>query len=348
MPYAYNPLKSPAENLRLTLADQVASGATAASYVGSEPPEATLARVVVNNAQLAQSGAGLDTGTVGLEVLASQTEDQARAASGAAAAGAEGINYIVTDPSGTPTENAANLVAATTAAALLAPNGSALSATNRAVVIINAGHYKFTSTAWTVANPYIDFVGIGNPLIEREFADNAVLSTGCLVRSADYVRFYGIHFKSNAALDSFEPDAQATYYPTVSGANCEFNGCRFETTNSITSDSTGARFDWSYDETWVDCTIFGNVMLFGGSPGNNVGTITAKVKGVVSNAVFLCAYNTFNGTMENSVVPTEGLILGAASRVFYSRNTGEAWPTPTSGGKVRMCLNPDFTAANLG
>jgi hypothetical protein len=311
--------------------------------------------VVVNNAQLAQEAAsgdfipldekGAANGVAPLRL--DQTIDPVYY-SDAALKGAEGINYIITDPSGTPAENAANLVSATAAAALLAPNGSALSATNRAVVIINAGHYKFTSTAWTVANPYIDFVGIGYPLIEREFADNAVLSTGCLVRSADYVRFYGIHFKSNAALDSFEPDAQATYYPTVSGANCEFNGCRFETTQSIASDATGARNDWSYDETWGDCTIFGNVTNFGGSPSNNVGTITAKIKGVVSNANFLCAYNTFNGTMENSVVSTEGLILGAASRVFYSRNTGEAWPTPTAGGKVRMCLNPDFTAANLG
>jgi lysophospholipase L1-like esterase len=91
MSYVYNPLKSPAENLRLTLADQVEAGATAAAYVASDPVDAIAARVAANNNQLAQEGGtDLTTGTVGLEVLASEDQATALSAIGAIPASEKG------------------------------------------------------------------------------------------------------------------------------------------------------------------------------------------------------------------------------------------------------------------
>lgn len=58
----YDPLKVPQENVRLTLANQVANGATAANYTGVEPPETLVAKAIANNNQLAQAGAtGINT-----------------------------------------------------------------------------------------------------------------------------------------------------------------------------------------------------------------------------------------------------------------------------------------------
>jgi lysophospholipase L1-like esterase len=56
MSYTYQPTKAPQENDRLILADQVANGATAASYQWPSTPEEVAARVNANNNQLAQAG----------------------------------------------------------------------------------------------------------------------------------------------------------------------------------------------------------------------------------------------------------------------------------------------------
>lgn len=268
---------------------------------------------------------------------------------GALSGGGEGVNFITCDPSGTGTQNAANLVAATAAAALLTPNGLPLSATNKAKVFIPAGFYDFADTPWPVANPYIDFIGLGMPVLRRTFFDAAgTLNTGLLVRSADHVSFDGIRLESNAQGSLEDDTAPATYFPTVSGANVRFKNCVFAATTTDGNES-GVRLDWNYDETFEDCTI-GVMAYFGGSPSNS--STPAPTLRRCSFAGVFCAFAlnaTFNGVIEDCIFENS-VTLGASARVFYSRlnASGQTWPTPTSGGKVRLCLNGNFSEANLG
>jgi hypothetical protein len=56
MSYTYNPQSNPAENVRLTLADQANAGATAAAYAFPSSPEDGVARVLANLNQMVQAG----------------------------------------------------------------------------------------------------------------------------------------------------------------------------------------------------------------------------------------------------------------------------------------------------
>jgi hypothetical protein len=259
------------------------------------------------------------------------------------------VNFITCDPSGTGTENATNLVAATAAAATLTPNGLALSATNKAKVFIPAGLYDFADTPWNVTNPYIDFIGIGMPLLRRTMVTpDSASSTGLLVRSADHVGFDGIKFESNCLLSNEDGTDNATYFPTVAGANVRFNNCVF---SHPTNDGgqNGARIDWNYDETFEGCTMEKS-SYFGGSLINS-----STPAPILRRCILVSVENpfggaaTFNGTIEHTLIAPLPA-LGASARVFYSRLTvgGSTWPTPTSGGKVRLSLNGDFSEANLG
>lgn len=64
---------------------------------------------------------------------------------------------VVVDPSGTDLQRGTALVAAYAAAKLLTPNGAALSANNRAVVVIPVGRYKLTSSL-VLDTDFIDLV----------------------------------------------------------------------------------------------------------------------------------------------------------------------------------------------
>ena len=280
------------------------------------------------------------------------TQAEMLSAIGAAAVGAEGETFITCEPAGTGTENAANLTAAMALAATLTPNGLALGPTNLALVIIPSGLYDYGDNPWPVSSPYIRYFGIGMPVIRRTFADpDSASSTGLLVRSADYVEFENLVFECNAELLGPEDETEnAIYYPTASGANVRFRNCIFRTTpGGDMNNGVGARFDWNYDETFEDCR--NQVTYFGGSPSGS-STITATIRRcrgeLASGAQFLISGDcNFGGLCEHSTFSLSGgPTIGATGRVLYC--TGGTWPTPATGGKVRFCLNGDFTEANLG
>lgn len=78
---------------------------------------------------------------------------------------------VMVDASGTDAERGTALLAAYAAAKLLLPNGAALSATNRATVILPPGKYKVTSTL-TLDTSFIDICGLVTAAIERSATDS--------------------------------------------------------------------------------------------------------------------------------------------------------------------------------
>ena len=73
----------------------------------------------------------------------------------------EDTNYRLVQANGTVVENGTALLVAIAAAKLLTPNGSALSATNRAVVYLLVGTYNLDSSDIALGN-YVDIIGIGD------------------------------------------------------------------------------------------------------------------------------------------------------------------------------------------
>lgn len=80
---------------------------------------------------------------------------------------------VVVQSASTDVARGANLLTAYTAAQALTPNGLALSATNRATVLVTAGNYDISpasvgSVGLTLSSEFVDFVGEGQPFIYRK------------------------------------------------------------------------------------------------------------------------------------------------------------------------------------
>jgi hypothetical protein len=90
-----------------------------------------------------------------------------------------GTNYIFVNANGTPAQNGAAVKSAYTAAQAMTPNGSAISAINRIVILLAPGYYTFNEAVdgpFTVDQSFIDFESLsGNP--DVYFSSIQVLST---------------------------------------------------------------------------------------------------------------------------------------------------------------------------
>jgi hypothetical protein len=105
----------------------------------------------------------------------------------------------------TDAQRAANLIAAYTAAKLLTPNGAALSASNRAKVVVAPGNYDFTAyktdgtttPGLTIDTDYVDFEGVGNARLYSSSNNSGHTATKlgptCLLSAYD-VRLTNLQF----------------------------------------------------------------------------------------------------------------------------------------------------------
>lgn len=73
----------------------------------------------------------------------------------------DSTSTIAVRANGTAAENGTALLAAYTAAKALTPNGAALSATNRACLLIFPGVYDLDASVLTLDTDYIDLIGVG-------------------------------------------------------------------------------------------------------------------------------------------------------------------------------------------
>ena len=196
---------------------------------------------------------------------------------------------IWTEHGATPTANGANLQAAYTAAKALTPGGSALSRTNRAVVVVPPGVYSIASEL-LLDTDFVDLKGFGScrrrsvdePLSTGQLPETVitVASSGYVVHvtARDYqytnIKIYQPYAYSATHLDEangcdrglFEDvgvEFYAASYPafTVSGANTEiaatFINCH--STGALAGSTTACEFSGRAER----CT--GGLFSFGGS-----------------------------------------------------------------------------------
>lgn len=92
-----------------------------------------------------------------------------------------GSSYVIPTLTSVATTNGTNLIAAYAAAKILTPSGAALSATNRAVVLVMPGKYDLGSSTLTMDTQFVDLIGISG-----EPADVFITSsTGTLAQTAN-------------------------------------------------------------------------------------------------------------------------------------------------------------------
>lgn len=110
----------------------------------------------------------------------------------------QGTNYLSVLATGTPTENGISVLSAYAAAQAMTPNGAALSATNRVVILLAPGYYSFdegspTGGIFTVNSSFIDLESLSG-VPDVYFSSMQVLSTGDGIN----VRISGIDTTKNS------------------------------------------------------------------------------------------------------------------------------------------------------
>ena len=250
--------------------------------------------------------------------------------------------------------SADNLRTAYTAAKALAPGGNALSATNRAVVMIPAGRYDFglgdvadDNHGLELDAEFVDLVGMtGKPEDVVLTSAIAVASRGTVEQTADDVKISGLTMEITSASSTGSGATEASaYFPTTALANavltdviCQsenpynvYSMRRIEYAGTYTRVAGGTNsFGTTASGTFTDCTGGEDAFASGGTAS---GTFLRCVAGGNSFGVYGTASGTFtdcvaggwsfgtsgtaSGTFTNCVAGSNSFgFMGTASGTF--------------------------------
>jgi hypothetical protein len=206
----------------------------------------------------------------------------------------QGESYVIAEVTNNPATNATNLLAAYAAATALTPYGQALSATNRAVVLLPPGQYDLGVGALSMTAEYVDVVGMSSVARHQHvYGQSNGASTGVIMQTANDVRLENLWVectRSSGGLVSDSTDP-AAYFPDSNQPLTEVRNCAF------TADDANAwsmRIHITYSGKYTDCT--GGDYAFGGYYGTASGTFTNCTGGY---AAFGGYYGTASGMFTN-------------------------------------------------
>lgn len=275
-----------------------------------------------------------------------------------------------------------DLLAKYAQAITLTPQGNALSATNRATLIIYPGIYTL-SGQWNVNTQFVDILGIGHQL-----RNPAVLYTGFNVNvSANNVRITGIGTTTNSLyisgslpLNVFEncKARKGSFGGTGAGgpASGTYVGC-YVTGGVVTG---GFGIGNVADGTFIDCKA--DTSAFAGGQNNNTSQIASGIFNNCESQGGFGAFGGFTGTARNckggsnsfASTPTSvATILSGtcincegdansfgngglyaqpriSGSLYYCRITpgNGTFPTVTATGITRLCIDGNNTENNQG
>ena len=230
---------------------------------------------------------------------------------------------------GNAVENGNSFKNAYTSAKALTPNGSALSSTNRAVLILGAGQYDLGGSAFTIDGEFVDIVVAANLLSHPESLITkqiAVFTNGNFDVTANDVLIYGLNGDGtmNAAINSSKPlqvwqscsfAGGPSFSPYADGV---FINC-YGSSRCFGNDEGGG----SSAGTFIDCVSVG-LDTFGGGGVDAEGTyIRCKSKSVgVAGGPFGSGADA-SGYFEDCEAATDGSFggydggsIGVASGTF--------------------------------
>ena len=273
-----------------------------------------------------------------------------------------------------------NLLTKYTQAASLTPQGNALSATNRATLIIYPGVYTL-SAQWNVNTQFVDIFCIGH-----QFQNPSVYFTGANMSvSANDVRITGIGSTTNTIrLESSLPLNVFQNCAAIAGsfndsfqtgfASGTYIGCL------VSGSGIGRSFGQIADGTFIDCksTKSGS---FGASATPDINSIASGIfiRCEATNTISFGYGGGFSGTAtdciggnsafgSNTLTPAIGISgtltrcqggsgsfgnAGTTStkingRLYFCRLTSGTFPTVTSPGITRLCLDGTNTQNTQG
>ena len=189
---------------------------------------------------------------------------------------------IVVETTASATTNGINLLAAYAAAKALTPNGAALSATNRASVIIPPGVYDLGSgegyTPLTLDTEFVDLIGLTSDRKSQHIKGTPpATNSGVIVQTADDVHVSNLYVKILTEVESanWDDTDSAAYFPSTSLSNTVVDNCQFDGQDGSNDEGPrlfSMRLYIEYSGTFNNCT--GGNFAFGGAGGTASGTFT--------------------------------------------------------------------------
>ncbi|MFH0793716.1 MAG: hypothetical protein V2A74_06755 [bacterium] len=183
-----------------------------------------------------------------------------------------GAAYVIVKTTDNAASNGVNLFAAYAQAKALTPHGQALSATNRAVVLVAPGRYDLGTGQLAMDTEFVDLVGLSSARDDQYiFGATAGTGTGVLHQTADNVRIENLLVQSTRSTGTlaFNSSDPAAYFPDSDKPATVIRNCEFR------DDGGGYSFSMRvgiiYSGAYSDCV--GGVDAFGGF-GTASGTFT--------------------------------------------------------------------------
>ena len=222
-----------------------------------------------------------------------------------AAIGINSPNMITVKVTDDAKENGAALIAAYTAAKALTPNGAALSATNRACVIVPPGKYDLDCGIENACVPlvldteFVDIVGLtSDNSLQHVYGTPPATNSGVIVQTANDVHILNLtveilteveEVEGNYAYNYDDTDS-AAYWPDTDLTAVIIDNCRFVGDEGATGLLFSMRFGIIYSGTFTSCTG-GNESF--GAGGTASGTFTSCTGGAGSFGGYGEASGTF-------------------------------------------------------
>ncbi|MBP7638449.1 MAG: hypothetical protein KBA18_11280 [Kiritimatiellae bacterium] len=195
--------------------------------------------------------------------------------------------YVVVEAASDAATNGTKLLEAYAAAKALTPFGAALSATNRAVVLVPPGKYNLGGTPLTIDTDYVDLVGVSTARDDQYIyrADNVLVQTASDVRIENLLVYYS---STTGSVHAYYPNAtwddgvsHTGSPPATRIRNCEFR-----------ASLNGMRIGVEYAGVYEDC-VSGSQAFGGGSGGTASGTFIHCTGGNTSFGGYGTASGTF-------------------------------------------------------
>jgi hypothetical protein len=179
-------------------------------------------------------------------------------------------SYIIVRPSASATTNGTELRNAYAAAKTFTPNSLALSATNRATVLLLPGRYDLGTTPLAMDTEFVDLVGISEEPRHVFITSQVILSdSGTIVQTADNVTIRNVSIDRTGAPAGSGAGRTAAYFPnrtsttiqswTSDGtlATVASNGHGLQNGDSVRITGSGnTSFDGTYTITRIDDNSF--------------------------------------------------------------------------------------------
>jgi hypothetical protein len=122
--------------------------------------------------------------------------------------------YIIVRPSASATTNGAELRNAYTAAKAFTPNTAALSATNRATVILLPGRYDLGTTRLNLDTDFVDIIGLTDTPEQVVITSQVIISdSGTVYQTANDVKIKGVTIDRTGAPAGSGAGRTAAYFP---------------------------------------------------------------------------------------------------------------------------------------